>query len=76
MNGIEKQRTNSSYGKGYWSDPVKPDGTPTWCFVASLILTFLFAFSCSSFQIKDESDKWEECKKWTDSEVWSQCMVS
>ena len=29
----------------------------TWCFAASLILTFLFVFSCSSFQIKDESNK-------------------
>ena len=67
---------NSDYKKGYWADPVRQDGAPAWCFAASLILTFLFVFSCSSFQIKDGSNKWEECKEWTDSEVWSQCMVS
>ena len=24
----------------------------------------------------DEPSKWEECKKWQDGEVWSQCMIS
>ena len=45
----------------------------------NLIVTNLLLFGligCSSFQLKEESTKWEECKKWTDAEVWSQCMVS
>ena len=25
---------------------------------------------------KEEPTKWEECKIWTDAEVWSQCMMS
>ena len=24
---------------------------------------------------KEEPTKWAECKKWTDAEVWSQCML-
>ena len=24
----------------------------------------------------EEPTKWEECKKWQDGEVWSQCMIS
>ena len=56
--------------------PHRKDKGLIWCFAASLVLSGIFAFSCSSLQVKDESNKWEECKKWTDSEVWSQCMVS
>jgi hypothetical protein len=50
MNGIKTPRTKSDYGKGYWSDPVKSDGTPTWCFVASLILAFLFALGVNQLK--------------------------
>jgi hypothetical protein len=50
MNGIKTPRTKSDYGKGYWSDPVKSDGTPTWCFVASLILTFLFGLGVNQLK--------------------------
>ena len=25
---------------------------------------------------KEELSKWEECKIWTNAEVWSQCMLS
>ena len=64
MNGIKTPRTKSK------------DNGLTWCFAASLILAGVFVFSCSSLPIKDESNKWQECKIWTDSEVWSQCMVS
>ena len=56
--------------------PHRKDKGLIWCFAASLVLSGIFAFSCSSLQVKDESNKWEECKKWTDSEVWSQCMLS
>jgi len=44
--------------------------------ITSLLLACLI--SCSSLQPKEENEftKWEECKKWTDSEVWSQCMLS
>ena len=25
---------------------------------------------------KEEPTKWDECKIWTNAEVWSQCMIS
>ena len=32
-------------------------------------------YLCMEEEEKEEPTKWAECKKWTDAEVWSQCML-
>ena len=57
-----------------------------------MIIFLLFFTGCAPFEpipglcytdktgtyicLKEEPNNWEECKQWTDSEVWSQCMMS
>ena len=57
-----------------------------------LLIFIMFFTGCSSIEVldglcysdktgtyicmDDEPSKWEECKKWQDGEVWSQCMIS
>ena len=33
-------------------------------------------YLCMEKEEKEELSKWEECKIWTNAEVWSQCMLS
>ena len=33
-------------------------------------------YLCMEKEEKEEPTKWDECKIWTNAEVWSQCMLS